>query len=66
MSGAACNIAPSGRRRRAVMGVAALAAALSILVLFDDRLPSPPWGRLVVLPLVFFAALCLFQAQADT
>jgi len=66
MSGAACNIAPSGRRKRAAMGVLSLAVAGAVLFVFDDRLPSPPWGRLVVLPVLFFAALCLFQAQAKT
>jgi hypothetical protein len=65
MSGAACNIEPSGRRRRAGAGVAALAVATAALLLLDARLPAP-WWRLGLAPLLLFAFLCLFQAQAAT
>ena len=59
------NIAPSGRRRRAILGAAALAAAVAALVLLDARFGSVLW-RAALLPAVSFAALCLVQAQTST
>ena len=59
------NLAPSGRRRRAILGVVALAGAVAAFLLLDARFGSVLW-RAALLPPVFFAALCLFQAQAST
>lgn len=66
--GAACpiaNITGRGRRRRAVTGAVALVAAAGAAVAFDDRFEAR-WWRAGLLPVVFFAYLCLFQAQEET
>jgi hypothetical protein len=63
--GAACNIAGSGRRRRALTGAACLVAAVAAFVVLDDRIGGR-WWRLGLVPVLAFAFLCLFQAQAST
>lgn len=59
------NITRKGRVRRAVAGVVAGAAAFGALLAFDASFDGRAW-RLVLVPVIGFAALCLFQAQERT
>jgi len=64
-AGEVCNIAGRGRRRRAVLGVVALAAAAALLILVDERFGTR-WWRVGLVPVLGFAFLCLLQAQEST
>ena len=69
MSGGAAgpvpNITRRGRARRAAAGVCAGALAAGLFVALDGRFDDR-WWRLALVPLIAFAALCLFQAQEST
>ena len=59
------NIGPRGRRRRALLGVAALAAGVAILALLLMLGVDRGWRALLVVP--FWAgALGILQARAHT
>jgi hypothetical protein len=65
------NISRKGRIRRAVLGSLVLAGTIAVLAgtwtSLAERTPGTlPWARLGAVPFLFFAALCLFQANAST
>jgi peptidoglycan/LPS O-acetylase OafA/YrhL len=59
------NITRKGRTRRALAGAAAGLVAVVAFAILDDDFGSR-WWRLGLVPLLGFAALCLFQAQEST
>ena len=61
MAVACSNLEPKAARKRAVSGIVALAAGLSLSWWLVASGQAPAW-RLALLPVFFFAALCLVQA----
>jgi hypothetical protein len=59
------NITRKGRARRAAAGVVAGLVGVAAFLAFDDAFDTR-WWRVGLVPLVGFAALCLFQAQEST
>lgn len=78
--GAACpiaamrgNITDKGRTRRMVAGVVVALLVAGLLLGLDAQFAGGSggaalgrWWRLGLVPLVFFSALCVFQAQERT
>jgi hypothetical protein len=70
--GAACPVANIGRKgsmRRMAMGAVVAFVAAGALLAFDGSAVEGPlgrWWRLALVPLLFFSALCVFQAQEET
>jgi len=68
-TGHACNITGRGRTRRMIAGAVVAVLASGLLLGFDASFADGPlarWWRLGLVPLVFFSALCVFQAQEET
>ncbi len=64
-AGRVANIGPRGRRRRALLGVAALAAGVAILALLLMLGVDRGWRALLVVPF-WVGALGVLQARAHT
>ncbi|MCE9635267.1 MAG: hypothetical protein K8T90_06115 [Planctomycetes bacterium] len=74
--GAACsiaarrgNITDKGRTRRMVAGVVVALLAAGLFVGVDAHITDGSlgrWWRIGLVPLIFFSALCVFQAQERT